>query len=166
MQRAAILPTASHPLLRLVQALHQIRTEVESSSLNAEAKLDLLTRHSEQAAASRNGAEPGSGSDAERRRVHSRPAGSAERIRGPGLGIPRSGLHGGAHISQRVKAADESRSHRAGGPAGLEHHQYKEHIPRRWRREKICMQIFICAYRRILPTRVPTGIATIPRLRA
>ena len=35
---------ASHLLLRLVQAFHQIRTEVESSSLNAEAKLDLLTR--------------------------------------------------------------------------------------------------------------------------
>jgi LmbE family N-acetylglucosaminyl deacetylase len=36
--------TAREPLLRLVQALHQIRTEVESSSLRAEAKLDLLTR--------------------------------------------------------------------------------------------------------------------------
>jgi LmbE family N-acetylglucosaminyl deacetylase len=36
--------TASEPLLRLVQALHQIRTEIESSSLKAEAKLDLLTR--------------------------------------------------------------------------------------------------------------------------
>ncbi len=35
---------SSQPLLRLVQALHQIRTEIESSSLNPEAKLDLFTR--------------------------------------------------------------------------------------------------------------------------
>lgn len=35
---------ASEPLLRLVQALHHIRTEIESSSPNSEAKLDLLTR--------------------------------------------------------------------------------------------------------------------------
>ncbi len=35
---------SSQPLLRLVQALHQIHTEVASSALNSEAKLDLLTR--------------------------------------------------------------------------------------------------------------------------
>jgi LmbE family N-acetylglucosaminyl deacetylase len=38
-------PSASRqPLLPLVRALHQIRTEIESSSLNPQAKLDLLTR--------------------------------------------------------------------------------------------------------------------------
>jgi LmbE family N-acetylglucosaminyl deacetylase len=36
--------TSSQPLLRLVQALRETRIEVESSPLNAEAKLNLLTR--------------------------------------------------------------------------------------------------------------------------
>ena len=35
---------ASQPLLRLVQGLRQIRTELESSALNSETKLDILTR--------------------------------------------------------------------------------------------------------------------------
>jgi len=36
--------TSSQPLLRILQSLHQIRTQLESSPLNAHSKLDLLTR--------------------------------------------------------------------------------------------------------------------------
>lgn len=35
---------SSQPLLRILRVLHQIRAEVESSALNSEGKLDLLTR--------------------------------------------------------------------------------------------------------------------------